>query len=291
MQLDDMQRTTRRPAWSRQWPQADRALPVVEVGELARRALARSGGIASPLTELPTAPYFDAAGEIVWIGAKLPVLHPRAVVTTAAPHRGVALRLRPMPDRGWSAHLALLDVTAANRVRSAAQRLSRSVARSTAARGFGNLLTGRKPPFPLDLCALRVDNLIAAYALDDADRAVSASRALLGVGTGLTPSGDDLVGAALFGHRLVTGRSPGWDAAAAELSIRIKELSNAVSAALFSDLARGQSFAPLHALAEALVQDDDSAALRAACELSALGHSSGWDMLTGFIIGTNAGTG
>ena len=290
MQLDEVQLTTRWPARSRRRPGANRALNVLKVGELARQALVRGGGIASPLAEFADAPYFEAAGEIVWVGAKLPALHPRAVVTASARRPGVALQLQSMPDHGWCATLPLLDVTAAKRVRAAVRRLSRSVAESSAPRGFGNLLAGRRPPFPLDLCAPRVDDLIAAVALDDAERAVCASRALLGVGTGLTPSGDDLVGAALFGHRLVNGCSAPWDAAAAELSVRIKALSNAVSAALFNDLARGQSFASLHALAEALTQDDDSAALRAAHELSALGHSSGWDMLTGFIIGTNAGT-
>jgi hypothetical protein len=58
-----------------------------------------------------------------------------------------------------------------------------------------------------------------------------------------------------------------------------------VSAALFADLAAGRSFAPLHGIADALRTGDDEAAIRAARSLVAIGHSSGWDMLTGFLIG------
>ena len=50
---------------------------VLAIGRKARAALAASGGIARPLAAFPDAPYFDAAGEIVWIGAQLPARHPR----------------------------------------------------------------------------------------------------------------------------------------------------------------------------------------------------------------------
>ena len=58
-----------------------------------------------------------------------------------------------------------------------------------------------------------------------------------------------------------------------------------LGAALFADLARGESFAPLHAIIDALAADDHTAALAAARELVAIGHSSGWDMFTGLVIG------
>ncbi len=55
--------------------------------------------------------------------------------------------------------------------------------------------------------------------------------------------------------------------------------------ALFADLARGRSFAPLHAVAGALARGEHDAAFPAARTLAAVGHSSGWDMLAGLIIG------
>ena len=129
-----------------------------------------------------------------------------------------------------------------------------------------------------------------AFARDDPDAVFAAAQPLLGLGAGLTPSGDDLVGGALFGKRILSGADPRWVSVAKKLSREIRGRSHAVSAALFSDLASGRSFAPLHDLAAALASRDDAGALAAARALAAIGHSSGWDMLTGFLIGTRGAT-
>ena len=63
-----------------------------------------------------------------------------------------------------------------------------------------------------------------------------------------------------------------------------------ISVALLADLVAGASFESLHALADALAGDDAAAAIDAARSLAALGHSSGWDMLTGFVIGVTGTT-
>jgi hypothetical protein len=75
-----------------------------------------------------------------------------------------------------------------------------------------------------------------------------------------------------------------WTKLGSELSREVRSRSHAVSAALFSDLAKGSSFAPLHDIANGLSTGDDGGALRAARALAAIGHSSGWDMLAGFLI-------
>ena len=102
---------------------------------------------------------------------------------------------------------------------------------------------------------------------------------------GSTPSGDDLVGGALFGRLLVAESPARWRAVGAELAAEARRASHAISAALLADLAAGASFAPLHATADALARGDDGTALDSARVLAALGHSSGWDMLTGLVIG------
>ena len=152
-------------------------------------------------------------------------------------------------------------------------------------RGFGALLAGHAVEFPLSIAAPRVHKLAAAYASDDADCVIDVTRALLGFGTGLTPSGDDLTGAALFGRRFVAPHRPEWIAAANTLSGAVETRSHAISAALFGDLARCTSFAPLHAFAVALANEDFEGAMHAAGTLTSIGHSSGWDMLTGIMIG------
>jgi hypothetical protein len=255
---------------------------VLAIGRRARAALERSGGIAQPLAAFPDAPYFDAAGEIVWVGSKLPARHPRAVLTARPVARSAVVSFSALPGVAWSGSLpAHVDPRAAaqacRRVAGAAQQLGEP-------RGFGVLLVGATPAFPLDLAAPRVRALAAAYAADDAQAVYEASRALLGLGTGLTPSGDDLAGAALFGRMLID-RGDAWRAIGARLAADARTASHAISAALLADLVAGETFEPLHMLADALVAGAAAAALAAAQTLVALGHSSGWDMFTGLAVG------
>lgn len=260
---------------------------VLSIGAKARAALRTSGGRARPLAAFPDAPYFDAAGEIIWVGSRLPARHPRAVLTEAPVLRGRVARFTSLPRDGWIAALPRRERVAPDGVTAASLRLVASIDSLGAARGFGALLAGCTPEFPLDHAAGRVKALAAAYRADDPEAVYAASRALLGLGTGLTPSGDDLSGAALFGRKLVS-RDARWRAVGERLAEDAQTASHAISAALFADLAAGASFESLHALADAQVAGDDAAALAAARALVALGHSSGWDMLTGFVIGVSA---
>ena len=258
---------------------------IVQVGEFARLALARSGGVAKPLNSFPEASYLEAAGEIIWVGAQSPVLHPRAVMTSGAQPRGVALHFDTLPTEGWLPMLPRLHQAAANKLVASAKRFSHILATEKSPRGFGALLSGHTAEFPLSIATPRVHKLAAAYASDDADCVIDVTRALLGFGMGLTPSGDDLTGAALFGRRFVAPHRPEWIAAANTLSGAVETRSHAISAALFGDLARCTSFAPLHAFAVALASEDFEGAMHAARTLTSIGHSSGWDMMTGIMIG------
>jgi hypothetical protein len=254
---------------------------VLAIGAKARAALEASGGVARPLAAFPDAPYFEAAGEIVWVGSRLPAMHPRAVVTAAPVRRGEAARFSALPSESWSPALPAGGRTTID----ACARLSANVGSLGEPRGFGWLAVGGTPPSPLDLAVARVHALEAAYRDDDTEAVGRASRALLGLGGGLTPSGDDLVGGALFGRLLVADDACRWRALGERLAAEALRASHAISAALLADLVGGASFAPLHDLAGALAAGDDGAAVVAARALAALGHSSGWDMLAGVLIG------
>jgi hypothetical protein len=254
---------------------------VLSIGAKARAALERSGGAAAPLAAFPDAPYYDAAGEIVWVGSRLPAMHPRAVVTAAPVARGRVAQFGALPGETWSPRLP----EPSRAIAESARRLAARVSELGEPRGFGAMLAGATPVFPLDLALPRVRTLAAAYRADDHEGVRRASRALLGLGGGLTPSGDDLVGGALFGRLLVASDAARWRAIGAELAVEARRASHVISAALLADLAAGASFAPLHATAEALARSDDDSAVASAGVLAALGHSSGWDMLTGLVIG------
>jgi len=260
-------------------------LRVLRIGERARQALERSGGNAAPLAALAAGPYFAAGDDLIWVGERLPAMHPRAVITSEAQPAGGALHFEGLPAHGWTPSVPRLDDAARVRFVAGAGRLAGALLAAEPPRGFGALLARERPAFPLDLALERVQALARAYRFADPHAVADASIALLGSGTGLTPSGDDLAGAALFARQLLAPDRRAWVLIAGQLAREALERSHAVSAALLDDLVHGQSFAPLHAIVDALAENDDAAALAAARELTAIGHSSGWDMFTGFVIG------
>lgn len=257
-------------------------MTVLAIGALAHAALARSGGRALPLPAFADSPYYDAGGEIIWVGSQLPAMHPRAVMTAAPQPRGrpLAFARWPAPDAAAAPAGDVPPAALKDRTRA----LVAALVATEPLRGFGALLAGATPAFPLDGGVPRVLALADAYARDDADAVERATLALAGFGTGLTPSGDDLAGGALFARRAIADDAR-WAALAARLVPQVAARTHAISAALFADLARGASFAPLHECVAALTHDDPAAALARARELARIGHSSGWDMLTGCCVG------
>jgi hypothetical protein len=288
------------------------ALMVRAAGMRAHAALVRCGGRLRPLPAFPDSPYRLAGDEIVWLGGDNATWHPRRI-----------LLAKPIPARlSGELHLSfegadvwrpatLSGVSAvSNGVSNAVSDGARvpgvpgfTPAQGAAAcvfisantnvigtpAGFGVLLAARPLRFPLDLALARLRALAASVAEDNAAAFESAALPLLGLGLGLTPSGDDFVGACLFARRLRGdfASSPAWQDAATNLTRAAAARSNSISAALFGDLARGAAYAPLHELAAAL-RGSDAALLAAARALTAIGHSSGWDMLTGFMLGAGA---
>jgi hypothetical protein len=107
--------------------------------------------------------------------------------------------------------------------------------------------------------------------------------ALLGLGPGLTPSGDDFLGGALVALHLL-GRDALCDAIWAALAPHIPASTNEISAAHLAAAAQGFGSAALHALLDdVLAGRVDSLPARIAA-LAAIGHTSGWDALVGAII-------
>jgi hypothetical protein len=153
--------------------------------------------------------------------------------------------------------------------------------------GFGVLLAGARPSFPLDGAAGGARAFLDACAAGDASAASATAERLLGLGPGLTPAGDDLVGGAFFARRLLAEaggvEAPPWRTAAGTIRALAAGRTHRISATLLGDLLDGDGYAPLHDLAAALASSDTAAALGAATRLVRIGHSSGWDLLAGFL--------
>ena len=266
----------------------------VEVGAVARAALGRSAGVAEPLAAHGPH-YLLAAGEIVWLGGPGAVLHPRAVVTAGRlPGRPERVVVDLAGARLWDPPLPAPVATTAYAAVCAG--LIATLVMERPAHGLATLLSpAMTPPPGLDGALLArarpaVLALAAACDADDAAAAVAPATRLLGLGPGLTPAGDDLVGGVLFA-RAVLARAgaadgPAWALAGAAIVAAARVLTHPVSGALLADLAAGSGHAPLLDLVAALAGRRHDAALGAARRLAAIGHSSGWETLAGFAAGT-----
>jgi hypothetical protein len=259
-------------------------MTVAAIGWRAHGALLASGGRASVFAPLSRSFYAKAAGELVWVGPPGTPLHARAVIHSHPP---------AVPARG-TVHIQIDGVTpwrppalpvAARGIPDAARVLLERLPSVGEPRGLGRLLVSTATDDPILARARpRARAFIAACARDDPHAAARAARPLLGLGAGLTPSGDDYVGGALFGRRLLARHdAAAWDSAVAGLLTDAVTLTHAISVRLLTDLAAGEGWAPLHDLASALAAGSPSGAASAARAVTSLGHTSGWDLFAGFL--------
>ena len=288
------------------------AARVRRAGALAYAALMRSGGITRAVPGFEATPFRLTGNDIIWVSLDGPD-HPRVVLIDGAAtgdvlalHTGTQISNCASSETvggcGFSVHMAS---------KSAARAILRLM-HSSNPRGFGGLLNGQSLPFPLSHRADSAHALAHACAADDGAAFVHHAQRLLGVGSGLTPSGDDFVGGALFALRLIHVRNAGgavnitantapdvigstsdsaylearasrWQQAATQVVTHAASRTHVISAALLADLARGQSYAALHDFAAAIACGDAETAFTHATALTSIGASSGWDMLAGFM--------
>jgi hypothetical protein len=258
------------------------------IGWKAHAALARAAGRWTDLPGFAGSSYRLAGGEPIWIGSDPRAMHPRAVVLESLPPTASeAIDIGGMVP--WRLAPLKVGARASGALRASAITLAAALDQVGVARGFAVILAGRQPLFPLHAVTPGVIATARAFDRDDARALHEAALPLLGLGAGLTPSGDDFVGAALFARRL-SAMGADWEAVTRRLVDAAQQRTHAIGAALFADLAEGQSFDAMHRLAALMARTDAGPALHAdviaaARDVAAIGQSSGWDMLAGFIIG------
>jgi hypothetical protein len=258
------------------------------LGAIAACALTAAGGRARVLARPGGAAFLTAAGEIVWLGPASAPLHPRAVLVASVPDVdiGADLSVDAAGLVPWQPAAPRLDVAA---LRAGWHRLPAVLTALGTPGGFGARLAGTPLAFPLDRAEGEARALAEACARDDAAAAGPPALALLGLGAGLTPSGDDFVGGVLFARHLLgaagAADAVGWRRLAGAVREAAEARTHPISAALLGDLACGVSHAPLHDLVTALAAGDLTRGGEAAARLVRLGHSSGWDILAGAAAG------
>ncbi len=132
---------------------------------------------------------------------------------------------------------------------------------------------------------------IARAAHDrDSVRVIEEAHELVGLGPGLTPSGDDFVGGLLFAAHHLNAAYPGafdWEPKAVDDLLEwARPQTNPISHAILRDHAAGEGAEPLHDLFALILKGASvDEAMPSVRRLLAIGSTSGWEMLAGVMAG------
>lgn len=110
---------------------------------------------------------------------------------------------------------------------------------------------------------------------------------LVGLGEGLTPSGDDFLGGLLFSRYMMKYVYDEPEGLVSDADIRkFETLTNTISFTLMKDMSEGHGIEPLYGLVNALCGEMTVETMNEhISRLTCIGHSSGWDLLTGLLTG------
>ncbi len=141
----------------------------------------------------------------------------------------------------------------------------------------------------LALAWFGIYEIAKACLLRDMSGLFQEANALVGLGQGLTPSGDDFLGGLLFCVNTIQRFYPGiinLDSSEQALFIEsAKQRTHLISFTLLKDLTNGQAVEPLHELIHSVLSDKPPESIRPTSCLPQIGHSTGWDLLTGALTG------
>lgn len=150
---------------------------------------------------------------------------------------------------------------------------------------FGGLVAAAARPLP-DALAAPAAALRAGLAAGDRDATGRAVLGLLGLGPGLTPSGDDVVAGALVTVRALGAAGAAADGAARTIEACAHRRTPLISAGLLRHAAQGRCVPPLATMISAL---GGTAPLDAPlASLLAVGHHSGSDLARGVALALTA---
>jgi hypothetical protein len=122
------------------------------------------------------------------------------------------------------------------------------------------------------------------------DMVLEKVEGLLGLGTGLTPSGDDFIGGLFFALHHLRNAYPREinfsKPYLREFVDRSRKKTNRVSFILMQDMSLGHGLAPLHEMMNSMVTNrPNNSTVTSMLELAKVGNSTGWDILTGVLAG------
>ncbi|MGE0752691.1 MAG: DUF2877 domain-containing protein [Variibacter sp.] len=166
--------------------------------------------------------------------------------------------------------------------------------RATPREGFASLLTNNAAPEGAVAAATRgpmqrwqraLTHAIAEARMDVDD--IEDPQSLLGLGPGLTPSGDDAIGGALIAlHALECGALR--DALWRRIKPAAATSTSQISFAHLQAAAKGLGHEALHATLNSLLRGAAQNLESDIASIDAIGHTSGWDALAGCVTALKA---
>jgi hypothetical protein len=144
---------------------------------------------------------------------------------------------------------------------------------------FSDPLLRRAQPLVLDMASACLEH--------QPTRIPSIADKLIGLGTGLTPSGDDFLGGMFFALHQLQAAYPDSDFADFHLPLEsYRTRTHLISYTLLNDLAHGYAVAPLHLLGNGLLMGEPFENIYLyVTQLTSIGHSTGWELVTGLLTG------
>jgi len=286
------------------------------MGAKAKDLFTLPGFSGKILAALSSATYLlGRGGEILWVNQEGLPAHRRSLLLSLPPGnlfpgqsffmQGPFLQLGPATTidlrQGTEWKPAVIRPGQAEklvRVNASVQQLVASFPIPDSGRDLGQtllLISGKDPstlsPGTWVARALRPILGLARACFDqDIVQVAQLGKELIGLGPGLTPSGDDFLGGLLFAARSLKTAYPGdflWEERPiTDLIEWAQEQTHCISHSILSDLALGHGPEPLHDVVTALLRGEDlDGVMTGANLLLKVGHSSGWDMLAGVLTG------
>ena len=290
-----------------------------QIGATAFAAMLESEASWSVLASVSGAIYIESDGdEILWIVASSSALHPRAILLSTMPAELPTVGAECVLEDGClsvgvnfviglheAEHWPIAVQERANRGASAAETarkilvaIHQVAVRSPTQGLFATVRSHLGTPSESTISRNEVEQAFFATASRGIDSLCQISTGsdllgrlqdaveLVGLGQGLTPSGDDLLGGFLYTHRMLC--SFDWRSLISDTSgvddwlQQARRLTNKISFSILADYLRGAAASPLHEfLSVALDGQSVEDLIPAACRVAAIGHSSGWDLLAG----------
>jgi hypothetical protein len=295
--------------------------PAKQIGSRAKALLAQPGFSGKVLAVLSRTIYFVSRdGEILWLSREGLAMHRRCILASFRPRSirvgqdffvdGPLLRISDQvildldPATEWKPSSAVGPEYAKSLsiLHACTRRLLEAVTKIGDAKGLGqmiplisSLVDGNKQTIsatgPLLANARNsILDLARACLTFDMMEVTREGRELVGLGPGLTPSGDDFLGGLLFAaHSLKTAypQDFNWeDEPVTNLIDWVSTQTHPISHAILKDHAFGHGPKPLHDVVASLLKGEDLRCTMEGTErLLAIGGTSGWDILAGMLTG------